>query len=217
MVYQFFSHGCGQITGSVGYAYEALAGHGAEASDEALAVAAAMCLYRISPIFDGDDSDLDLAALERVDKWGSTHFLETVRNVFDGLRDGRGDDIDEEEPEAVAELQRMAAAAVRGLFAEESSIAELADLVSTVSLDIGQEFDGRISEVDEESGPRFFPARNFPDLTPLEAAEIVDQIEVLVNLSAGQPANSRRVLEIAKNGRKRNGEILETIRRRKAS
>ncbi|KAB1118502.1 hypothetical protein [Micromonospora aurantiaca (nom. illeg.)] len=196
---------------TVEYSYEALAGHVAEASDEALVVAVALCLYRISPIFGGDNNDLDLAALERVEQWGSTHFLENVRNVFAGLRDGLGDGVDEEEPEAVAELQRMAAAAVRGLFAEESSIAELADLVSTVSLDIGQELDGRLSEVDEEVGPKFFPAGHLPDLTPLEAAEIVDQIDVLVNLSAGQSANSRRVLEIAKNGRQRIGDILQTI------
>ncbi|MEU8337799.1 hypothetical protein [Micromonospora tulbaghiae] len=163
------------------------------------------------PHFDGDNNDLDLAALERVEQWGSTHFLENVRNVFAGLRDGLGDGVDEEEPEAVAELRRMAAAAVRGLFAEESSIAELADLVSTVSLDIGQELDGRLSEMDEEVGPKLFPGGHLPDLTPLEAAEIVDQIDVLVNLSAGQSANSRRVLEIAKNGRQRIGDILQAI------
>lgn len=103
----------------------------------------------------------------------------------------------------------MAASAVRGFFAEDSGVADWADLVSTVSLDISQEFDAFLSEADPESAPRFFPAGTFPDLTPLEAAEIVDQVDVLVNLAAGQPANVRRVLEISKNGRKRTREILE--------
>jgi hypothetical protein len=80
-----------------------------------------------------------------------------------------------------------------------------------VGLDIGQEFDALLSEADGEPGPRFFPAGTFPDLTPLAAAELVDQVNVLVNLSAGQPGNIRRVLEISKSGRKRTREIVEAI------
>ncbi|MFG2005707.1 hypothetical protein ACGFNU_41820 [Spirillospora sp. NPDC048911] len=91
----------------------------------------------------------------------------------------------------------------------EFSTSEWAYWSSTLALDISQEFDA-LDSSGSTRGPIFYPAGEYPNLTPMEFSELRDQVSMLAFL-AEDPVVKREVYEIAGSGYLRTMEALNGI------
>ncbi|MFI1979501.1 hypothetical protein [Streptomyces wedmorensis] len=181
----------------------------AGATTEAALVSGAMCVYRVLPILYWEASPEQYESLARPELWAPETLPDRVAAVLDGLRDGIDSERFAELPEEIEEVYAMASEMILRYFVDGAETGEWADWCSTLILDIHQQLDEILSEGDASEGSVFLAAGQNPDLTPLEEAELGDQISTLVRLGETDPESRRSVLGIAVQGHARTRAALE--------
>ncbi|MEU7374758.1 hypothetical protein [Streptomyces albidoflavus] len=197
---------------SVDISHETLTALFEEAEPEVAITAGALCLYRITPllpwggrelpqwgIVEGEWSDLRVLP-QRIDK--------IIRLLRQGLRMEPTETVDE----PLGELYEMASEVVlRYTDVDSLNRIEWADWCSTLTLDIHQQLDELLESSDREIGAKFFPAGTDPELTPLQALELEDQICILRDLSASESQGIGNSIQRVINGRSRVVEALSRL------
>ncbi|MCT9078971.1 hypothetical protein [Streptomyces fulvoviolaceus] len=185
---------------------------------ESALISGGLCVYRVLPILylEGQTAVRHREFLD-VERWtpaalstGIGELLEQLRRDIDpdAFEDLLGEDSGQ-----IAELYSMAAEMVLRYFADDFDVADWSDWSSTLVLDIHQQLDELQDESGAQDTARFFPAGSAPDLTPLQALELADQIAILDRLVAGDLVDHSEIVEIAENGSRRVRSALSLIAR----
>ena len=179
------------------------------ASDDALVVAALMCIYRVTPVllnFSSPDAEARFPSVERwasgADRAEQLEILEMLRGEIEGKAM-------EDASEELEDIFSMASEMVLRAFVDDFTVVEWADWCSSLCLDIHQGFDGLGEE--EMLEVRFYPAGTYPDLTELQACELEDQVTTLRLLHARTSLTDMKLLEISEKGRGRVGDALSQV------
>ncbi|MPY56793.1 hypothetical protein [Streptomyces spongiae] len=183
-----------------------------EADEDAALISGGMCVYRVLPVLSWDAPPELYGSLTEPSEWNPETLPRRLREILEGLRDGIDAERFEEAPEEIAELYAMASEMVLRFFGDDGAeIAEWSDWCSSLALDIHQQLDGFLEDDDASSGPVFITAGTQPALTPLEEAELGDQISTLVRLGSSDHIVRRSVVEIAEQGNARTRSTLERV------
>ncbi|WP_141576608.1 hypothetical protein [Actinomadura sp. WMMA1423] len=191
--------------GAIEVTHEALNARLRDATPDSALAFGASCLYRVLPLIDAcSTSRVDPASKERLlapglDEKGMHGCLRELGNTV-------------QEPsfpvgcEELGDAPAMAGEIVLRGLAPGFVLREWADWASTLTLDISQEFDAMLDESDSH-GVVFRPAGENADLTPMEFAELHEQVRTL-SLLAERPRDEPELDELIRAGARRTADTL---------
>lgn len=177
------------------------------AEEDALVTFASMCLFKVVPLIEArsgrplEDRVSQRMRLLEVDRVFLTEMLVALRDILEPP-------LEESVCGELEEACAMAAEMVWRAFQDYFQIKEWADWCSTLVLDIHQEFDALLYPRDEDA-PIFYPAPEQPELTPMEALEMRDQVTALNLLRRGGGDDQLRALN--ESGKSRVASALSRI------
>ncbi|MEU1449237.1 hypothetical protein [Streptomyces mirabilis] len=169
------------------------------AQQDSLVRFASMCLFKVVPLVEARSGrPLDEQVTERL------HALEveqeSLAEVLEPLRDNVQRPLVESFREELGEACSMAEEVILRAFVNDFRIREWARRCSSLILDIHQEFDALLYPRDDEA-PNFYPAPEQPELTPMEALELRDQVTALDLLRQGVGSDQLRTINEEGNSR----------------
>ncbi|KUJ54700.1 hypothetical protein ADL25_05975 [Streptomyces sp. NRRL F-5122] len=177
------------------------------AEQDSLIRFASICLFKVVPIIEVRSG---CTVDEQVTEWlrSLEAERETLTEVLRSLRDIVERPASESVSDELSDACSMAAEMVRRAFENGFRIREWADWCSTLVLDIHQEFDALLHPGDN-GAPIFYPAAERPELTPMEALELRDQVAALDLLRRG--VGSDQLSAINEEGNARVASALSRI------
>lgn len=191
----------------LGVSHESLAQALRAAQEDSLVRFASICLFKVVPIVEvRSGCPVDEQVTERLRslevEW------ETLTEVLGPLRGIVERPQSESVSEELSDACSMAAEMIQRAFESDFRVREWADWCSTLVLDIHQEFDALLHPGDD-GAPIFYPAPEQPELTPLEALELRDQVLALDLLRRG--VGSEQLHAINEEGNSRVASALSRI------